>query len=91
MTVYVDNMYAPFGNMKMCHMFADTHEELVAMADKIGVQRKWIQYPGNPVKEHFDIAMSKRSLAVAYGAKEVTWAYYGRWAGYRRIVGHNGT
>ena len=46
MTVYVDNMQAPFGRMKMCHMVADTSEELLAMADKIGVQRKWLQKAG---------------------------------------------
>ncbi len=71
MTVYVDDMQASFGRMKMCHMMADTTEELMAMADRIGVQRKWVQYPGT-YREHFDIAMSKRALAVAAGAREVT-------------------
>lgn len=69
--VYVDNMQAPYGNMVMCHMIADTTKELLEMADKIGVQRKWLQYPGTN-KEHFDIALSKRKLAIKYGAKEVT-------------------
>lgn len=74
MTVYVDNMHESklgnYGRMKMSHMIADTTEELLAMADKIGVQRKWLQYPGT-YKEHFDIAKSKRDLAVAAGAIEI--------------------
>lgn len=69
--VYVDSMKAPYGRMKMCHMNADTTEELLAMADKIGVARKWIQKPGHPVYEHFDICMAKRALAVKHGAKEI--------------------
>lgn len=71
MSVYVDNMRAAFGRMVMCHMVADTSEELLAMADRINVQRKWIQFPGSP-REHFDICISKRDLAVMWGAKEVT-------------------
>lgn len=67
MSVYVDNMRAKFGRMIMCHMLADTTEELLAMADKIGVDRKWIQNPGTP-REHFDIALSKRDAAIAAGA-----------------------
>lgn len=77
MTVYVDNMRAAFGRMKMCHMVADTDEELLAMADRIGVRRKWHQYPGTH-RSHFDIALSKRALAVAAGAVEVTMIELGR-------------
>lgn len=76
MAVYVDDMQASFGRMKMCHMMADTTGELLAMADKIGVARKWIQKPGTPM-EHFDIAMSKRKLAVDAGAKEVERRHLG--------------
>ena len=76
MTVYVDDMYTReqgrFGRMRMSHMIADTEEELLAMADRIGVDRKWIQYPGVPHRVHFDIAMSKRRLAVQAGAVEIT-------------------
>ncbi len=71
MPVYVDNMEAKFGRMIMCHLLADTHEELIEIADKIRVQRKWIQYP-HTYKEHFDIALSKRKLAIQHGAKEIT-------------------
>lgn len=71
MTVYVDDMYAPFGRMKMCHMIADSHEELVSMAVRIGVQPKWIQQEGTP-EEHFDVSKAKRALAVTAGAVEIT-------------------
>jgi len=78
MAVYVDPAVHPFGRMIMCHMWADSLEELLAMVDRIGVQRKWIQ--GHPTLSwgkhrlaswvHFDIAKEKRALAVAAGAIE---------------------
>lgn len=71
MAVYVDNMKAGFGRMVMCHMIADSSEELLSMADAIGVDRKWIQHPGTH-REHFDICKSKRAKAVELGAVEVT-------------------
>src|ERR1700743_1871908 len=71
MAVYVDDMQAGFGRMKMCHMIADNTEELLAMVDKIGVQRKWIQDPGTS-KKHFDIWLSKRAKALAAGAVAIT-------------------
>lgn len=70
MTVYVDDMYrgtlGKFGRMRMSHMFADTEEELHAMADKIGVARRWYQ------GDHYDISMGKRDLALKNGAVGVT-------------------
>jgi hypothetical protein len=71
MAVYVDDMRASFGNMTMCHMVADSRGELLAMADRIGVQRKWIQRAGT-AHEHFDICLSKRALAVKNGAKKIS-------------------
>lgn len=68
--VYVDDMRAPFGRMIMCHMIADTKKELLRMVDTIGVDRHWIQKEGQ-WDEHFDIALSKRKLAVKAGAKEI--------------------
>ena len=67
MPVYVDNYRAPFDRMMMCHMVADSTEELLSMADTIGVQRKWIQCAGTH-REHFDICLSKRAKAMAAGA-----------------------
>ena len=71
MTVYVDDAQIPFGRMRMSHMMADTTEELLGMADRIGVQRRWLQYGGEP-REHFDVAESKRRLALKAGAQLVT-------------------
>ena len=75
MTVYVDDMHETrrgrLGRMKMSHMIADSTDELLAMANRIGVQRKWLQKVGTP-REHFDVAMSKRALAIEAGAVPIT-------------------
>ena len=76
MSCYVDEVAHTFGRMKMCHLWADTEEELLAMVDRIGVDRKWIQGHstlsfGKHKKAswvHFDIALSKKSLAIKNGA-----------------------
>ena len=86
MTVYVDDMEAAFGRMIMCHMIADTHRELVEMADRIGVARKWIQHPGT-AGEHFDICKSARAAAVELGAVEITWEKCGEMTYQRRKEG----
>jgi hypothetical protein len=76
MTVYVDDVRHGFGRMIMCHMWADTLDELLAMADAIGVDRRWIQ--GHPELSqgsglrakwvHFDISLQKKHRAIAAGA-----------------------
>ena len=40
MPVYVDPAQHPYGRMIMCHLWADTEAELMAMVDRIGVARK---------------------------------------------------
>ena len=71
MAVYVDDMQARYGRMIMCHMAADTTEELLALAAKIGINRRWIQHAGT-WKEHFDVCLSKRARAIEFGAIPVT-------------------
>jgi hypothetical protein len=75
-SVYVDDVRHRFGRMIMCHLWADTVEELLAAVDAIGVQRKWIQ--GHPTLSfgkhrnaswvHFDIALSMKERAITNGA-----------------------
>lgn len=75
MSVYVDDMRAEFvvrgRRMIFCHMIADTSEELHAMATAIGVAHRWLQHGGTP-REHFDIVLAKRRIAVKAGAMEIT-------------------
>lgn len=87
MSVYVDDMNAQFGRMRMCHMFADTHAELVRMAGLIELAGRHIQNPGTS-REHFDVCRSKRALAVENGAKEVTMRELALW--FRRNREHRG-
>ena len=84
--MYVDDMRAPFGRMIMCHMIADTEDELHAMAAAIGVARRWFQQ--KPSGDHYDIALSKRALAIARGAKEITLRQCAMMCANRR---HSGT
>tara|TARA_B100000287_G_scaffold237395_1_gene223361 strand:- start:2491 stop:2766 length:276 start_codon:yes stop_codon:yes gene_type:complete len=68
--VYVDDMKAKYGRMVMFHMVADTESELHAMANRIGVARRWHQKSGTP-HSHYDICKAKRALAVQFGAVEI--------------------
>lgn len=65
--VFVDDGRNYFRQMRMCHMIADSSDELFEMARKIGVACHWVQFPGS-YKEHFDICQSKRALALRNGA-----------------------
>jgi Protein of unknown function (DUF4031) len=52
------------------HMFADSVDELHAMADSLGLKRIWFQNKHN--FPHYDVVPSKRNLAIRFGAKAVT-------------------
>lgn len=68
MAVYVDDVKLPYGDMIMCHMWADSLMELLAMADSIGLERRWLQRPPHSSWIHFDICRSKKMLALKNGA-----------------------
>ncbi|OTP79441.1 DUF4031 domain-containing protein [Caballeronia sordidicola] len=91
MTVYVDDMRAQYGRMVMCHMLADTDAELHAMASRIGVAMRWWQSPAKTSGSHYDIALSKRALAVAVGAIEITWRQAGAMSHRRRVTSELGS
>jgi hypothetical protein len=70
MTVYVDDMMRPYRGMLLCHMIADTLEELHGMADRVGVAREHFQ--NRRCGPHYDIAKSRRLLAIDAGAVEIS-------------------
>lgn len=57
----------------MCHMLADSEAELLAMADRIGVARRWYQRPGvhKTSTPHFDICLAMKAKAICFGAVEL--------------------
>lgn len=71
MTVYIDNMQASYRGMKMCHMVADTLEELHDMATKLGL-RRYFQEPPKASKPHYDVSLTKKREALTRGAIEGT-------------------
>ena len=86
MAVYVDNFNAKFQGMIMCHVIADSQLELLEFMDKIGVQRKWIQYV-DTYNEHFDISLSKKKIALSKGAIEINFRDYANMVNERKDTG----
>lgn len=70
MAVYVDQPIFPFGRMMMCHMWADSLDELHAMADRLGLRRSWFQQPPKASWEHYDVSKGVRAKAITLGAIE---------------------
>lgn len=90
MAVYVDTPFAATvvnGGRRLksrwCHMMADSEAELIEFAERIGLRRSWIQYPGTP-RVHFDLTAGRRAAAVRNGAIEVTWREMGMMVKKRR-------
>lgn len=73
MACYVDAARAyPAAGLRFttfCHLLADTRDELHAMADRLGVPRRFFQ--DHPWRWHYDLPEHVRAEAVRYGAREV--------------------
>ena len=69
MAVYVDNL-RDYGwrHGPSCHLIADTIEELMEFAIRMGLQPAWFQAKSTP---HFDLTVEGRQLAVEHGAIEL--------------------
>ena len=74
MACYVDVVRAyPDAGLRFtefCHLLADTRAELHAMADAIGMPRRFFQ--DHPWRWHYDLPVHLRSRALASGAVELT-------------------
>lgn len=70
MAIYVDTARNPYSRMIMSHMTADTVHELNAMADHLGIQRRWFQNHG--CIPHYDVCQAKKRIAIKAGAIEIS-------------------
>jgi hypothetical protein len=72
MPVYADPLMNHGGSktfrwLSSCHMYADTLDELHAVARKLGLKRAWFQDKRVP---HYDLTTRKRARAVGLGVVE---------------------
>jgi len=94
MTVFVDDFRVPARvggtSGRWSHLTADTKEELLAFAERIGLKRAWFQEKCKYGKcdpcphWHFDVTDSKRTEAIATGARQVSLADFGALISARR-------
>lgn len=73
MAVYVDALIDYGWKLgPSCHLLADSEEELHAFAATIGMKRSWFQSGEKHAMPHYDLVASRRRLAVAKGAVEIS-------------------
>lgn len=65
--VFIDRRMTTINKMSMSRMFADTPEELDAMAEKLALDPNWKLQAGTVVEHHL-LTSGKRMQAVRYGA-----------------------
>jgi hypothetical protein len=86
MSCYVDTVRAyPEAGLRythFCHLLADEREELHAMADALGMQRRFFQ--DHAWRWHYDLPSHLRDRAIDLGAIEVTIHFVGSLLAKRR-------
>lgn len=55
---------------RFCHLTADTEEELVAFAKRIGCSAGWLQHSRTGMP-HFDLTARMRDKAIEHGAVQI--------------------
>jgi hypothetical protein len=85
---YVDTVRSDPGSglryTEFCHLLADTPDELHAMADALGIPRRF--YQAHPWRWHHDLPEHLRARAVELGAQEVTMHEVGALLRARRVA-----
>lgn len=79
MTVYVDDMRRrrTVGGGRprtWSHLMADTHDELMEFARRLGLRADWLQHAGTH-REHFDVVEQVRTRALRLGATAITYPH----------------
>lgn len=86
MTCYVDTVrHYPGAGLRFtdfCHLLADERAELHAMADAIGMPRRFFQ--DHPWRWHYDLPAHARAEALSLGAQEIELAGVGQLLKVRR-------
>lgn len=72
MTVYIDHLKPCMRNKhwrhyESCHMIADTEEELIEFARRMGLDIRWLQKSGKS-DSHFVLSAGMRARAMKKGA-----------------------
>ena len=80
MSCYVDTVRSyPTAGLRFtefCHLLADERDELHAMADRLGMPRRFFQ--DHPWRWHYDLPSHLRPEAVRFGAIEIELRAVGR-------------
>ena len=87
MSVYIDEAYFPIGSVKMCHLIADSEKELHKFVALLGIDKRFYKVSSiTPWRNHYELSVTQRRLAVKHGAIEVTNSQMGRLLKIKRLA-----